>query len=145
MIEKVIFTWSGGKDSSLALYEIQKIPNYEVSVLLTTITRDYDRISMHGIRQSLLVQQADSLGIPLEEVFISKNASNDEYESLMRETLLQYLATGVTSVVFGDIFLEDVRKYREDNLGKIGMKGLYPLWKKDLVVSCWSYQNMFIF
>lgn len=131
MTEKVMLSWGGGKDSALALYEIQKTDHYEILVLLTTLTKDYDRISMHGVRRILLEQQAGSLGFPLEEVFISKNVSIEEYESKMREVLAKYLAAGSSSVVFGDIFLEDVRKYREDNLSKIGMKGIFPIWKRD--------------
>jgi uncharacterized protein (TIGR00290 family) len=128
---RVILSWSGGKDSALALYEIQKTRNYEILALLTTVTEDYDRISMHGVRRVLLERQAASLGYPLEKVPISKDAFNGEYESRMREILAKYLNLGVTSVVFGDIFLEDVRKYREGNLSKIGMRGIFPLWKRD--------------
>jgi uncharacterized protein (TIGR00290 family) len=95
------------------------------------VTEDYDRISMHGVQRILLEQQVDSLGFPLEEVFILRNASNEEYESNMARVLTRYKEKGVTSVVFGDIFLEDLRKYRESNLAKIGMKGIFPLWKKD--------------
>ena len=131
MAEKIIFTWSGGKDSAMALYELQRTHSYEVSALLTTITEDYERISMHGVRRILLERQADSLGLSLEKVFISKNASNEEYESKMQEVLTKYRATGVSSVVFGDIFLEDLRKYREDNLSKVDMKGIFPIWKRD--------------
>ena len=129
--EKILLAWSGGRDSTLTLFEIQKTKNYEVSALLTTLTEDYDRISMHGVRRILLEQQADSLGFPLEKVLISKNASYEEYEAKMRKVLTKYLSIGVSSAVFGDIFLEDVRKYREDNLSKIGMKGIFPLWKRD--------------
>jgi uncharacterized protein (TIGR00290 family) len=131
MAEKVLLGWSGGKDSAMALYELQMTHNYKISALLTTITEDYDRISMHGVRQILLEQQANSLGFPLEKVFISKNASNEEYESKMREVLAKYLEAGISSVVFGDIFLEDVREYREHNLAKIGMKGIFPIWGRD--------------
>ncbi len=131
MTEKVIVVWSGGKDSTLALHEIRKNDNYEIVGLLTTLTEDYDRISMHGVRRILLEQQADSMGFPLEKVFISKNNSMEEYKSKMREVNAKYLTAGVSSMVFGDIFLMDVRKYREDNLSKIGMKGIFPLWKKD--------------
>ena len=131
MTEKVVLSWGGGKDSALALYEIQKTDNYEILGLLTTLTEDYDRISIHGVRRILLEQQADSLGFPLEKVFISKNVSIEEYESKMREVLAKYLAAGFSSVVFGDIFLEDVRRYREDNLSKIRMKRIFPIWKRD--------------
>jgi uncharacterized protein (TIGR00290 family) len=133
MAEKVLFTWSGGKDSFLALYEIQKRDDQQVVALLTTLTGDYDRISMHGVRSILLEHQANSLGLPIEKVYISKNSSNEEYEAKMREVLQKYLTAGVSSVVFGDIFLEDLRKHREDNLSKIGMKAIFPIWKRDTV------------
>ncbi len=129
--EKILFSWSGGKDSALALYEILMNESYEVSALLATLTEDYDRISMHGVRRILLDRQASSLGFSLEKVFISKKASNKEYEAKMREVLEKHLMAGVSYVVFGDVFLEDVRKYREDNLSKIGMKGIFPLWKRN--------------
>jgi len=129
--EKALFSWSGGKDSAIALYEIQKSKSYEILALLTTITEDYDRVSMHGLRRSLLERQANSLGISLEKVFITKDASNEEYESKMKEALLRYKNAGVHSVVFGDIFLQDVRKYREENLSKIGMNGVFPIWRRN--------------
>lgn len=129
MKEKVIVSWSGGKDSALALYELQK--SCEIVALMTTITRDYDRISMHGTRRTLLELQAKSLGFPLEKVFISKSVSNEQYESKMLNVLTRYLADGVRSVVFGDIFLENLREYRENNLSRIGMKAIFPIWRKD--------------
>jgi len=131
MVEKLLFTWSGGKDSTMALYELQMTHGYEIAALLTTITEDYDRVSIHGIRQILLERQADSLGFPLEKVFISKNASNEEYEYKMRDVLEKYLSAGVSSVAFGDIFLEQVRKYRQDNLSKIGMTAIFPIWGRN--------------
>jgi uncharacterized protein (TIGR00290 family) len=131
MIEKVLFTWSGGKDSALALYELQSSHDHEIVSLLTTLTEDYDRISMHGVRSILLERQANSLDLPIEKVYIPKNSSNEEYEAKMREVLQKYLTAGVSSVVFGDIFLEDVRKYREENLSKIGLKGIFPIWRRD--------------
>lgn len=129
MAERALFTWSGGKDSVMALYELQKVGNYEISALLTTVTKDYDRVSMHGVRRVLLEQQAHSLGYPLEQVLISKDASNEEYEAKMQEILEIYLEAGVSAVAFGDIFLEDLKKYREENLSKIGMKAIFPVWK----------------
>jgi len=131
MTEKVLFTWSGGKDSAMALYELQMAHGYEISALLTTITEDYDRISMHGVRRILLEQQAESLGLPVEKIYITKNSSSEEYEAKMRDKLMHYQSRGVLSVVFGDIFLEELRKYREENLSKIGMKPLFPIWKRD--------------
>jgi uncharacterized protein (TIGR00290 family) len=130
-MEKVLFCWSGGKDSAIALYEIQRSKRYQIVALLVTITKDYDRISMHGVPRVLVEQQARSLGLPIEEVFISKSSSNEEYESKMREILTKFKQAGVSSAVFGDIFLEEVRKYREDNLSKLGMEGIFPIWGRD--------------
>ena len=119
------------KDSAIALYEILKNQNYQISALLTTLTEGYDRISMHGVRRTLLERQVASLGFPLEKVFIPKNASNEEYETNMGRVLAKYKDAGVTLVVFGDIFLEDLRKYREDKLATLGLHGIFPLWKWD--------------
>jgi uncharacterized protein (TIGR00290 family) len=129
--DKVILSWSGGKDSTLALHELRKTGSYEIAALLTTITHDYDRVCMHGVRSVLLEQQAKSLGLPLEKVFISKNASNEEYESKMRAVLEKHLTAGVRSVAFGDIFLEELREYREEKLSTMGMEALFPVWKRD--------------
>jgi uncharacterized protein (TIGR00290 family) len=129
--EKILFAWSGGKDSAMALYELKKSEDYEITALLTTVTEDYDRISMHGVRRALLEEQADFLCFPLEKIAISRQSSNEEYESKMRTALEKYKEAGVTSVAFGDIFLEELRRYREDNLAKLGMKGIFPIWKKD--------------
>jgi uncharacterized protein (TIGR00290 family) len=131
MREKVIVAWSGGKDSTLALYKILENSRYEVLDLLTTMTKDYERDSVHGVRYVLLEQQVSSLGFRLERMLISKGASNEEYKREMLKTLTRHLAVGVFSVVFGDIFLEDVRKYREQALAVVGMKGIFPLWKRD--------------
>jgi uncharacterized protein (TIGR00290 family) len=129
--EKVLFTWSGGKDSALALYELQQSQEYKVVALLTTVTEGYDRISMHGVRRTLLQHQALSLGLPLEEVIISQQASNEEYESQMQQVLARYVIAGVQCVAFGDIYLQDLKAYREQNLARIGMKAVFPLWKRD--------------
>jgi len=128
---KAILSWSGGKDSALALHEIQQAGDYEITALLTTITESYDRSSMHGIRRPLIEQQAGSLGIALEKVPLSRVSSNEEYDSRMRELLERHKGKGVSVVVFGDIYLADVRKYREERLASIGMKGVFPLWGRD--------------
>ncbi len=129
-MEQILFSWSGGKDSALALHEIQKSGKYRIAALLTTVTQDYDRVSMHGVRRVLLEQQAESLGLPLEQILITNHATNAEYETEMRALLEKYKKLGVNAVVFGDIFLEDLKKYREDNLAQIGMRGLFPIWKR---------------
>ncbi len=130
-MEKILLSWSSGKDGAMALYEIKKAGNYEVAALLTTVTKEYDRVSMHGIRRELLEHQADSIGMPLEKVLIPKNSSNQEYEVQIQKTLEKYLKLGVTRVAFGDLFLEDIRKYREEKLAQLGMSGIFPLWKRD--------------
>jgi len=130
-MEPVLMSWSGGKDSCLALYEIQKSSVYRVAALLTTITREYDRISMHGVRRALLEKQAASLGLPLHQVMISKAANNEEYEIKMALAFSEYHETGIHSVVFGDLFLEDIRTYRDQFLAKHAMEGLYPVWQRN--------------
>lgn len=131
MIETVILSWSGGKDSATALGELSNDPRYRIRALLTTITEGYDRISMHGVRVSLLDQQASALGLPLLKVTIPQTGGNEQYESEMREVLTRERANGVTAVAFGDVFLEDVRRYREEHLRRIGMKAIFPIWKRD--------------
>ena len=129
--EKVIMGWSGGKDSALALREIRRQDQYEVAALVTTCTEGYDRISMHGVRCSLLERQARELGLPLKKVFISQGASNDEYEARMKEAFLEYKKAGITKAAFGDLFLEDIRTYRDRLMTSIGMTALYPVWGLD--------------
>ncbi len=123
--------WSGGKDSSMALRRALNDPSLKVEALLTTVTDGYDRISMHGVRRTLLEEQARRIGLPLEQVRILQHASNEHYEASMRELLLKYKARGVSRVIFGDLFLEDIRAYREKQLAQIGMRGVYPLWQLD--------------
>ncbi|MGE5391801.1 MAG: diphthine--ammonia ligase [Deltaproteobacteria bacterium] len=129
MREKIILSWSGGKDSTLALYELMK-GDYDIK-LLTTITDEYGRISMHGVREALLEQQARALGCPLEKVYITPRSSNAEYETKMTEVMERYKRLGVNRVAFGDLFLEDIRKYRENNLARLGMQTVFPLWGRD--------------
>jgi uncharacterized protein (TIGR00290 family) len=130
MIEKVLASWSGGKDSAIALYELKKKDEFEVAGLLTTVNEDYDRISLHGVRRNFLEQQASSLDFPLEKVLISKNISEEAYEAKMREVLVRHQAKGVAAVVFGDVFLESVRDRRVEKLSQIRMKAIFPLWGK---------------
>ena len=128
--QPILFCWSGGKDSAMALHALiqQDIP---IVSLLTTVTETYDRISMHGVRCELLAQQAESIGIRLHEVCIPPQCVNPIYEEGMEEALGIHYAAGVRSVAFGDIFLEDLRTYREKNLARVGMTALFPIWKRD--------------
>lgn len=126
---KAIFCWSGGKDSAYALYQTILENRYEVKYLLTTVNKTFRRISMHGVREELLLAQADALGFPLLKVE-TEEGSNAEYERQMEATLLKAKAEGIEHVIFGDIFLEDLRAYREANLAKVGMRAVFPLWKR---------------
>jgi len=120
-----------GKDSALALHRILQEGRYEVASLLTTCNADFQRVSMHGVRVELLERQAEALGFPLEKVFVPASSSNEEYEQKMSACLLAHKARGVTGVVFGDIFLEDLKRWREENLARVGLRGVFPLWKQD--------------
>ncbi len=131
MTTKAIFNWSGGKDSALALYKCLSDPKIEISSLLTSVNREVERISMHGVRMSLLEEQVRCLGLPLSILSLPNEVSMDTYDALMHETLKKHVNSGVTHSVFGDIFLEDLKKYREDRLKQAGLKGLFPLWKMD--------------
>src|SRR5213594_1540930 len=133
MAEPVLMAWSGGKDSALALQEVLRDQRYRVVALVTTVTTGYERISMHGVRRTLLDRQARALGLRLDEVLISPHASNEEYERQMAATLTAARArcAGLDAVVFGDLFLADIRAYRERMLARIGMRGLFPLWLRD--------------
>src|ERR1700678_3852383 len=107
MKEKIVFCWSGGKDSALALHRLRVEDRYEVVSLLTTCNEHFQRVSMHGVRIELLEQQARAIGLPLQKIFVSRQSSNEEYQQKMGECMLAHKAAGVTACVFGDIFLED--------------------------------------
>ena len=129
-MKKALFCWSGGKDSSFALYKILQEKEYEVVALFTTINENFKRVSMHGVREELIEKQAESIGLPLLKMYV-REGSNSEYERTMETFLLEQKTKGVEYVIFGDIFLEDLRAYRDNNLAKVGLKGIYPLWKLD--------------
>ena len=130
MAQKVVVCWSGGKDSALSLFEVLK-SGMDVAGLFTTVTQDYDRVSIHGVRRILLEQQAEMLGFPVEQMMLTKDASGKDYEEEFLAILRSYRNRGVISAVFGDIFLQDVKKFRDELLARIGMHGVYPLWKRD--------------
>jgi uncharacterized protein (TIGR00290 family) len=129
--EKVLFCWSGGKDSALALYRLMQDSQHDVVALLTTYSDEFQRVSMHGVSLALSEAQAQSIGLPLDKVFVSRSSSNGEYQQKMSERMLFYKSQGVNTVAFGDIFLEDLRAWREQNLREIGMRAIFPLWKND--------------
>jgi uncharacterized protein (TIGR00290 family) len=132
---KVIMSWSGGKDSAVALHEILRDDQFEVVALLTSIAEEYRRISHHGVREEMLELQAAAIGIPLEKVYLPSGKShpctNDVYEKIMGDVMAKFQARGVNTVAFGDLFLEDLRAWREQNLAKADMRGIFPIWKRD--------------
>jgi uncharacterized protein (TIGR00290 family) len=128
---KALFSWSGGKDSALALHETLSCCDYDIVSLITTVTEGYDRISIHGVRSILLDEQADSLGLGIEKVLIPQNATNEQYELSLEKSLLKFRESGVDSVIYGDIYLEEIRRYREEHLRRLGMLGVFPVWKRD--------------
>jgi uncharacterized protein (TIGR00290 family) len=127
----VVFCWSGGKDSAMALQAMLRTPEYKVVGLLTTVTEGFERISMHGVRRELLLAQAEAIGLPMEEVRIPPQCPNAIYETRMAETMQPLRDRGIRHVAFGDIFLRDLRAYREENLARIGMEAIFPLWDID--------------
>jgi uncharacterized protein (TIGR00290 family) len=129
--EPILFCWSGGKDSAMALHTLLQQKQFQVVTLLTTVTEGYDRIAMHGVRRELLQRQAKSIGLTLHEVFIPPQCVNPVYEARTEEALLLFYNQSVRKVAFGDIFIEDLRAYREKNLARIGMTAHFPIWKRD--------------
>jgi uncharacterized protein (TIGR00290 family) len=115
----------------LALHRVMANREYKIAALITTVTDGYDRISMHGVRINLLEEQADSLGIPLELARIPQKANNEQYEASMLAALAPFAATGIKDVICGDLYLADIREYREKLFAQVGMRGVYPLWLED--------------
>jgi uncharacterized protein (TIGR00290 family) len=131
MKEKVLLSWSGGKDAALTLHQLQGSTRYTVSSLLTTITEEYDRVTMHGTRRALIEQQAGSLSLPLHTILLPRDISEVDYADTMARFLQEDLDPNIRQVAFGDVFLEDVHQYREQNLAGVGMKAVFPLWGLD--------------
>lgn len=128
MSTDVVMSFSSGKDCAYALYRLTQDPDYSVKSLLTTMTRTYNRISMHGIRQELLQQQAQAIGLPLDIVWIEPDSSNEAYQHAMFNQLNRYKQQNLRHIAFGDLFLEDVRSYREKMNGEAGITSLFPIW-----------------
>ena len=125
---KVLVSWSSGKDSAWMLHVLKRIPSVEVGGLLTTMNEQFDRVAMHAVRRTLLEAQADAAGVPLRTVPLPWPCTNEEYEARMRAAVSEAVAEGFTHVAFGDLFLEDVRRYREERLAGTGLAPLFPIW-----------------
>lgn len=130
-MKKCIFNWSGGKDSSLALYHCLRDPDIDIKYLVTTINDFVNRISMHGVRVELLHKQAENIGISLYEIRLPEMPGMAEYDAVMRTHMEKFSAEGITHAIFGDIFLQDLKDYRDARLAEVNMTGIYPLWKRD--------------
>ena len=125
---KAVLSWSSGKDSAWSLHVLRQRAEFEVVALVTTVTEAFDRVSMHAVRRELLRAQAERAGLPLWEVSIPSPCSNAEYEARMRALVQRTAQSGVSHMAFGDLFLEDIRRYREKNLSGTGIEPLFPLW-----------------
>ena len=131
MSHKTYFNWSTGKDSALALFHLLRDSKYDVQQLLTSVNSEYDRISMHGLRRSLLEIQAKSIGIPLSTIELPKEPTMEKYNSILSIKMTELKPDGFTHTAFGDIFLEDLRNFREDKLKAVGIESVFPLWKRN--------------
>ena len=129
MSAPIILSWSSGKDSAWALYTLQNNPDFEVVGLVTTVNREHSRVAMHGVRKALLQQQADAAGLPLHTLDLPYPCSNDEYESIMQEFITSMQNNAIKHIAFGDLFLEDIRAYRETQLKDTGITPVFPLWQ----------------
>lgn len=128
---KAWLSWSSGKDSAWALHIMRQRGDFEIAALLTTINEKYRRVAMHAVRESILDAQAAAAGLPLVKVSIPSPCPNEDYERAMAAAMAQARFEGITHIVFGDLFLQDIRKYREENLAKCGMNPIFPLWLRD--------------
>src|SRR5262249_55146187 len=126
----VVMSWSGGKDSALALHELRGDPQFEVVALMTSLSEEYRRVSQPGVREELLDAQAEALGLPLTKIYLPSSqgtpCTNEVYEEIMGRVLAGFRLRGVYTVGFGDLFLEDLRAWRENNLARAGMSGVFP-------------------
>jgi uncharacterized protein (TIGR00290 family) len=130
-MQEVILNWSSGKDAALAFYYLSQSDAYRVAGLLTSISAGYKRVSMHGIAEEILDMQARYMDIPLRKIYLPENADMQAYNNIMSAAVTDIKAAGIDTMAFGDIFLEDLKKYREEQLATAGMKAVFPLWKKD--------------
>ncbi|MBU1101638.1 MAG: diphthine--ammonia ligase [Bacteroidetes bacterium] len=143
MMKNAVMNWSTGKDSAYCLYKVLQDPEIEVKYLLTTVNNDLQRVSMHGVQIELLERQAESIGIPLIKIHLPSETSMEEYNQIMSDAMKPLVANGIEYSIFGDIFLEDLRKYREEKLDSIGLKAIFPLWQMNtkLIIRNFIDQN----
>ncbi|MGX5832836.1 Dph6-related ATP pyrophosphatase [Aeromonas piscicola] len=128
---KVLLSWSSGKDSAWALHTLRQDPAIEVVGLFTTLNQTFERVAMHGVRKQLLMQQAECVGLPLTSIDLPWPCTNEDYARIMTDFIAGVVAEGIHHMAFGDLFLEDVRAYREKQLMGTGIEPLFPLWGSD--------------
>jgi uncharacterized protein (TIGR00290 family) len=136
-----LMNWSGGKDSALSLYHALQDKSFDIRYLLTSVNDSFNRVSMHGVREELLDQQSENIGIELVKLRLAETVSMEEYQAKMAETMQPLIDQGITYSIFGDIFLEDLRQHREERLAQVGMKGVFPIWKRsslDILEEFWE-------
>lgn len=129
--KRAYFNWSSGKDSALALYRALESKEFKITKLLTSISTEHQRVTMHGLHLDLLKKQCQHIGLPLECLALPSNPSMETYEKVMNERMTQMKANGFDDCFFGDIFLEDLKAYRENQLQRVGIQAHFPLWKSD--------------
>jgi len=130
-LKKTYFNWSTGKDSALALHTILNQHQFSIDKLVTTVNESFERVSMHGVPEKLLEKQAESIGIPLRKIYIPRDVSMQQYNEIMLKYTRKLVAEGYEYSVFGDIFLDDLKEYREKQLSEVNLKAVFPLWKRD--------------
>ena len=130
-MQKALMNWSSGKDACFALWQALQSGRYDIKYLFTTLSAQYRRVSMHGLSEALLDAQVGSVGIPLRKAWLPEQASMEDYNAIMQAEMAFMRAQGITTSIFGDIFLEDLKKYREEQLATVGMEGVFPIWKRD--------------
>lgn len=128
---KLFFNWSSGKDSAFALYCLQQQNEFKVDLLFSTVSSEHKRVSMHGLRESMLLKQAEAIELPLEIMYLPKSSEMHTYNALMKQKMEELKAKGYQNTAFGDIFLEDLKQYRIEQLKPLSIKALFPLWKKN--------------
>jgi uncharacterized protein (TIGR00290 family) len=139
--ERILLSWSGGKDSAMALWELQRSGVYEVVSLLTVLAEEDERVTMHGVARSLVEQQAAALSMPLQTLGVPKGCCNESYRDRLNDVLRRAQADGIHKVAFGDLYLDDLRDFREENLESIGMEAVFPLWHRDSKELAYAFLN----
>lgn len=141
-MKKAYFNWSTGKDSALALYKMFQNKEFEIGTLLTNVNGEFGRVSMHGLREELLEEQVKQIGLPLQKIHFPGDVSMSLYDEIMKEAMQKILEEKYEYAVFGDIFLEDLKAYRDKKLKEVGLEGIYPLWKQDTTILLQEFLNL---